>query len=333
MLLKDHAHESIHPSVSRSLTAQAVTQPLRAVEHIRRMRGGSQAHLMRCSDGNYYVVKFQDNPQGTRILVNELLGTRLAGRLGLPIAINHVVVVPEALIRYSEEMVFELASGSTPCTGGLCFGSRFPVNPRQVQVSDLLPGSLFCDLENISEFCGILVFDKWTCNTDGRQAVFFRREQSPVFRAVMIDQGMCFNGAEWNFPDAPLRSLYRIHPAYERVCGMDDFEPWLTRLETEINADVLSDIADGIPPEWYAFNSASIQGLLERLNHRRGKVRELLSLACESSPRVFPNWREWNRTKGEKNHVPGAQATGAFANRDLVDEVQVKLGPNPSALL
>jgi len=28
------------------------------VEHIRPMRGGSQPHLMRCSDGHYYVVKF-----------------------------------------------------------------------------------------------------------------------------------------------------------------------------------------------------------------------------------------------------------------------------------
>ena len=45
-----------------------------AVEEIRRMRGGAQAHLMRCADDNYYVVKFQNNPQGRRILANELLG-------------------------------------------------------------------------------------------------------------------------------------------------------------------------------------------------------------------------------------------------------------------
>jgi hypothetical protein len=59
---------------------------LRAMEQIRRMRGGAQSHLMRCSDGNYYVVKFQNNPQRRRILVNALLGTRLAGRMGLPTA-------------------------------------------------------------------------------------------------------------------------------------------------------------------------------------------------------------------------------------------------------
>jgi hypothetical protein len=31
-----------------------------AVQHIRRMRGGAQAHLMRCSDGHFYVVKFRN---------------------------------------------------------------------------------------------------------------------------------------------------------------------------------------------------------------------------------------------------------------------------------
>ena len=34
-----------------------------AVQHVRRMRGGAQGHLMRCSDGQFYVVKFRNNPQ------------------------------------------------------------------------------------------------------------------------------------------------------------------------------------------------------------------------------------------------------------------------------
>ena len=50
-----------------------------AVQHIRKMRGGSQAQLLRASDGHYYVTKFQNNPQHVRILANEFLGSRLAG--------------------------------------------------------------------------------------------------------------------------------------------------------------------------------------------------------------------------------------------------------------
>ena len=55
---------------------------LYAVQHIRRMRGGSQAHLMRASDGHYFVVKFQNNPQHIRVLANEIFATRLAQWLG-----------------------------------------------------------------------------------------------------------------------------------------------------------------------------------------------------------------------------------------------------------
>jgi hypothetical protein len=40
--------------------------PIQAVQHIRRMRGGAQSHLMRCADSHHYVVKFQNNPQHTR---------------------------------------------------------------------------------------------------------------------------------------------------------------------------------------------------------------------------------------------------------------------------
>lgn len=57
----------------------------------------------------------------------------------------------------------------------------------------------------------MLVFGKWTCNTNGRQAIFFRARDESRYQAQMIDQGFCFNACEWNFPDAPLRGLYARH--------------------------------------------------------------------------------------------------------------------------
>lgn len=55
-----------------------------AVQHIRKMRGGSQAHLLRASDGGYYVTKFQNNPQHVRVLANEFFASRIGISLGLP---------------------------------------------------------------------------------------------------------------------------------------------------------------------------------------------------------------------------------------------------------
>ena len=145
----------------------------RAVEQIRRLRGGAQSHLMRCSDGNYYVVKFQNNPQHRRVLVNELLGTRLASRLGLPTAPVEVIEVGAELIRLTPELCVELPRSRTPCAAGLQFGSRYPGNPRHMTLHDFLPDEKLRQVENLHDFAGMLVFDKWTCNTNGRQTVFF----------------------------------------------------------------------------------------------------------------------------------------------------------------
>src|SRR5260370_9906044 len=97
---------------------------LRAVEQIRRMRGGAQSHLMRCDDGYYYVVKFQNNPQHKRILVNELLRTRLAARLGLPTVPVEIVAVSEELIRLTPELAMELPRARIPCQPEPHFAAR-----------------------------------------------------------------------------------------------------------------------------------------------------------------------------------------------------------------
>ena len=74
---------------------------IQAVQHVRRMRGGAQSHLMRANDGFYYVVKFQNNPQDTRVLANEMLATRLAQELGIPVPEPAVIEVSSWLIEHT----------------------------------------------------------------------------------------------------------------------------------------------------------------------------------------------------------------------------------------
>ena len=137
-----------------------------AVEHIRRMRGGAQAHLMRCDDGGWYVVKFQNNPQHIRVLANEMLATRMAARMGLPVARVEVVEVREDLIALTADLVVQLGVGRAPCRAGRQLGSRFPGDPAQMVVHDFLPDDALREVENLPDFAGMLVFDKWTCNTN-----------------------------------------------------------------------------------------------------------------------------------------------------------------------
>ncbi|HLE35922.1 MAG TPA: HipA family kinase [Candidatus Acidoferrales bacterium] len=263
----------------------------KALEHIRRMRGGAQAQLLRCDDGQYYVVKFQNNPQHVRVLANELLGTRLAARLGLPTASAAVVEVSQELIAYSADLVIQLGAGRYPCRAGFHFGSRYPGDPRDLAVNDFLPEEQLGQVENLEDFVGILVFDKWTCNTNGRQAIFYRDGGTTTFRALMIDQGFCFNNGSWDFPDAPLRGLYARHRVYGSVRGMNAFEPWLERLEKRINELVMDEIAAEIPPEWYDFEQDMMFSLLERLLNRRKRVADWILEAKDSYRQPFLNWK------------------------------------------
>lgn len=276
------------------------------------MRGGAQSHLMRCADGHYYVVKFQNNPQHRRILVNELLGTRLASRLGLPTAPVAIIEVSEELIRLTPNLVMEHPRHRFPCHAGPQFGSRYPGDPRRLTLHDFLPDQQLQQVENLHDFAGMLVFDKWTCNTNGRQTLFLA-DLSPAsgmgadvvgtssgavappgaaggYRTLMIDQGFCFNAGEWEFPDAPLRGLYARNRVYESITGMQSFGPWLERLEQRVTERVLDEISRDIPSEWYEDDYDSLLRLLEQIFRRRTRVPELLLEAKKSNRQPFPNW-------------------------------------------
>src|SRR5437879_2878453 len=107
--------------------ACALPAPLSAIQHIRKMRGGTQAHLMRGSDGNLYVVKFQTNPIHPRVLANEFLAARLGFWLGLPMPQVGVIEVSSWLIAHSPALLLKLAESQIPCSGGLQLASRYEI--------------------------------------------------------------------------------------------------------------------------------------------------------------------------------------------------------------
>ena len=254
------------------------------------MRGGAQSHLMRCDDGSYYVVKFQNNPQHRRVLVNELLGTRLAARLGLPTAPSAVIEVRKELIENTTELVMQVGVARNPCVTGFQFGSRYPGDPARLAVYDFLPEERLAAVENLHDFAGILAFDKWVCNTNGRQAVFFVDPGETRYRALMIDQGFCFNAGAWTFPDAPLRGIYTRVRVYDGVKGMEAFEPWFERIARLAQPQELDKLSSEIPPDWYEGDTAALYDLLDRLRRRPERLPELILDAKKSYRQPFRNW-------------------------------------------
>jgi hypothetical protein len=204
---------------------------LRALEQIRRMRGGAQSHLMRCSDGNYYVVKFQNNPQHSRVLVNELLGTRLAARMGLPTTPAAVVEVSEELIRLTPELCVELPHSRIPCQAGLQFGSRFPGDPRRRALHDFLPDEQLREVANLHDFAGMLVFDKWTCNTNGRQTLFYLQQNARAQNSEVPAGDAIWSRTEWSRTSAKAPPPSALRAEFGEVGGGEAL-PVMPRYET-----------------------------------------------------------------------------------------------------
>jgi hypothetical protein len=287
MLLENSAPNTSCLTPISPLTAASVPV-LRAVEEIRRMRGGCQSHLMRCSDDNYYVVKFPNNPQGRRVLANELLFTSLAELLSLPVAHGAVVFVSEELVRLSDELCIQHGFGRTPCEHGLCFGSQCWRATGGKAIYDLLPSNILTQVPNLRDFCGMLVFDIWASNADDRQVVFVP-DEADSYHVVMIDQGSCLDGQAWQFTGTPRRSLYLDKRVYEHVQGISTFDPWLNVL-AKIGRGALSEAASRIPPGWFAGDRATLDLLLDQLYERREQVRDKIQFFGSAFPSVFPNW-------------------------------------------
>ena len=91
--------------------------PLTARRYVRKMRGGAQAHLLETDDGGYYIVKFQNNPQHRRILVNELIS-------GVLLEYLQISVPPTALVHLSPAFLSE-----NPDVHILLGSRRIPVRP------------------------------------------------------------------------------------------------------------------------------------------------------------------------------------------------------------
>jgi HipA-like protein len=276
--------------------------PVSARHLIRKMRGGAQSHLISGEDGELYVVKFTNNPQHRRILVNEWLANAFLRYLQIHVPQTALIQVSEDFLAQNPDVYFSVGSRRESALPGLHFGSKMSVNPDKVAVFDFLPEKLLGKVENRVEFLGTLVFDKWVGNADSRQAVFFRaraktwtplKGEAPArigFFAQMIDHGFAFNGPHWEFLDSPLNGLYFRTSVYEEVTSLDSFQPWLDMV-TNFPIEVIDGAWKEIPREWLDHDEDQLENLLESLLKRRRKVGLLIEDVRRKRASAFPNWR------------------------------------------
>src|SRR5689334_20207975 len=194
--------------------------PVNARRLIRKMRGGAQSHLLECDDGRFYVVKFVNNPQHRRILVNEWVASAFLQFLHISAPDVAFVNLNAEFLKANPDVYLQLGTHRLEVEPGWHFGSGYPGDPSKMTVYDFIPDTLLEKVVNLEEFLGVLAFDKWMGNADARQSIFFRARvkdrprpcsEHPLrlgFVAHMMDHGYVFEGPHWTFADSPLQGLY-----------------------------------------------------------------------------------------------------------------------------
>lgn len=275
--------------------------PVNAIRFIRKMRGGAQAHMLEADDGCHYIVKFQNNPQHRRILINEVIAAGILAHLQIDSPPHQMICLSPAFLEASPDIYLQTGTRHTPVEPGWHFGSQHPGNPNTMAIYDFIPDALLNQVANADQFLAVLAFDRWVANSDGRQSIFFRAQLNDWlarpgipprklgFVALMIDHGFAFNGPNWDLPDSALTGLYPRRMVYEKVRSLTDFDPWIDRI-LNFPTEVFDKALRQIPPEWTGTDSATLENLLEALFRRRKRIPELIAECRKAPGQPFPRW-------------------------------------------
>ena len=277
--------------------------PVSARRFLRKMRGGAQAHLLEAEDDKFYIVKFTNNPQSRRILINEWIASAILKYLEIAHPDVALIDISSDFIAQFPDVHFQLGASRKAVEPGWHFGSAFPGDPAKQAVYDFLPDVLLAKVANKQQFLGALAFDKWTGNSDSRQSIFFRArienwyptpggpEDRVGFIAQMIDHGYIFDGPHWSFTDSPLSGLYMRTGIYQDVRGFDSFEPWLSRIQ-HFPEEVIDKALREIPQQWLQNeDSGELEKMMDRLLRRRKRVPDLIRDLKGGRTDPFPNWQ------------------------------------------
>lgn len=221
--------------------------------HIRKMRGGSQPILVQASDGMLYVVKFNNNLQGSHVPFNESIGTEIYRACSLPTPSWKALLVTKSFIDHNPDCWMNTVNGKIRPEPGLCFGSQY-LGKCGARTLEILPGSSFGRVLNKVDFWLAWIIDICAEHTDRRQAIFV---EDPLgwLGASFIDHGHLFagpNGGQVAHLLAPCNLDLRIYQ------GLSSFQIFrrLNSLKS-LDVDQLWETVVALPDEWKSVSTIS----------------------------------------------------------------------------
>lgn len=241
----------------------------RALAYIEPFTSVTSPHLIEFDDGEYYVVKFKDNPWGHRVVVNEYVVSRIASLLGFSHKTGKLVYVSQQFI------------DDEPHAQGLKEGIQFGA-PYFDDFIDFSPENVK-ELKNAKDLGQVPVLDTLFCNNDRHPGnilvVHEGRVGTRSARFYLVDHSHAFEGKDWTIETleelAKTRELY-VDTVDFRVVPqrMASFEPFLVKLAS-LKTSAIKDVIDSIPNEW-DLDRYEKQALLEFISTRKNLVRSII---------------------------------------------------------
>ena len=296
-----------------------------ATQFVRKLRGRSQAHLLRAEDGRHYVTKFSNNPQGINTVINEIVSTGLLHRLGVLVPSLAFLELPTAWGDGTPEIGVQQGPRWERPAPGWHLGSLYPGDPDTIAVYDFLPDALLAQVCNLADGVATLVFDFWTGHAGRRQALFTRqrvgdwlphRQEHQLKQGLLvfqIDHGLTCGGAAWNFACQTL-PLHPERKIYETITGWRDLEATVEQIAS-LQASDFDQVMKRVPPRWLVqTDSDAFDWMLDTLYRRRLALADCLRHFLAAHPAVLPRYQASVRCAGfplaNVSGVPPVSAEG-----------------------
>ncbi|MDR3727303.1 MAG: hypothetical protein P4K86_09705 [Terracidiphilus sp.] len=217
------------------------------------------------SDGQLYVVKFVNNPQGANLAFNECMGSELYSAFGLSGPAWTPLLVTDSFLDKNPASWMQTPDGPLRPASGLCFGSRF-LGGNDTRLLEILPGTSFKRVINHKTFWLAWLIDICARHADNRQAVFLQ-QGSGELQAFFIDHGHLFGGPKGGKQPHFIASRYIDPRVYQNVSS-----PYLVNLKEGtrgLDVDRLWKRIQELPCEWATVSAAeNFAQCLDRLSNR-----------------------------------------------------------------
>lgn len=252
--------------------------------------GVTRPYTITCDDGNPYITKFMQNPEGCRVLANEYVCAKIAQFLELPLASPTLINVDSSFLEIHGEEIAAHIETEELISEGIHFGTKKIKKAFQILNSKMIEKAT-----NIEVIPEIILFDQLICNIDrdrnGGNLLFDQSEM----KIVVIDHSHVFEiGSLWDAHQLRLRIGGRFEPFAANgyvfrklvpyVRGNNPFHSIIAKM-SRMTDNHLWHIINTIPLQW-GISDAEKYALHEYLCDRLHRIEEAL-------PVIKPNLPFW----------------------------------------